>query len=86
MFGNVRSKGGLQRGESPRRVLGERKGQRARRSRIFFFVISDLYELERREEDDVCVYNKKEMFVITTRKMLFWVIVLMVSWRGREKR
>jgi hypothetical protein len=67
-------------------VLGERKGQRARRSRIFFFVISDLYELERREEDDVCVYNKKEMFVITTRKMLFWVIVLMVSWRGREKR
>lgn len=44
-------------------MLGERKGQRARRNRIFFFVISDLYELEKREEDDVCVYNKKEMFV-----------------------
>lgn len=48
-------------------MLGERKEQRARRSRIFFFVIGDLYELERREDDDddvvVCVYNKEEMIV-----------------------
>lgn len=33
-------------------MLGERKEQRARRSRIFFFVIGDLYELERRDDDD----------------------------------
>jgi len=71
-------------------VLGERKGQRARRSRIFFFVISDLYELERREEDtddDVCVYNKKEMIVYHHPKD----VVLSDCfdgglWRERQKR
>jgi hypothetical protein len=67
-------------------VLGERRGQQARGSRICFFVVSDLYELERRE-DDVCVYDKQEMFVHHHPKDIVLGDCCDGGWeREREKR